>query len=150
VGDYRFNRGEIGFFTSPNRPFNVGGSVGVGEFFDGTRQDYSIQFGWRPSSNFSTNFEIEQNQIDLPAGKFINRLARLRLNVFFTPDLSWTTFVQYDNVSETAGINSRLRWITTPGNEFFFVLNQGFNATSSHISSTFTELTTKAGWTIRF
>ena len=69
----------------------------------------------------------------------------------FTPDITWSTIVQYDNVSENLGINSRLRWIIEPGNEFFVVLNQGFTRIDdTDFRSDLTEVATKVGWTFRF
>ena len=72
------------------------------------------------------------------------------MNVFFTPDLSWTNFVQYDNASDSLGINSRVRWIIEPGNELFVVLNQNIDRNGGSYTSTKTELTTKLSWTFRF
>ncbi len=41
----------------------------------------------------------------------------------FSPTLSWVNLIQYDNVSEVAGINMRLHWIPEAGREVFFVIN---------------------------
>jgi hypothetical protein len=94
--------------------------------------------------------EYEMNDVDLDEGSFITRVWRGRLNVYFTPDVSWTNFVQYDNFTETVGVNSRLRWIVQPGSELFLVVNQAFSVADSELKSNFTELTTKINWTFRF
>ena len=41
----------------------------------------------------------------------------------FSPKLSWVTLIQYDNVSEIIGVNSRMHWIPEPGREAYIVLN---------------------------
>jgi len=61
----------------------------------------------------------ETNDIHLPEGSFITRLAQYRTEVVFSPRLSWTTLIQYDNQSEVLGLNSRLHWFPEPGREAF-------------------------------
>ena len=46
---------------------------------------------------------------------------RLRINV--SPDLQLTSFVQYDNESESFGTNTRLRWTFHPLGDLFVVYN---------------------------
>ncbi|MCA9320820.1 MAG: carbohydrate binding family 9 domain-containing protein [Planctomycetes bacterium] len=150
AGHYRFDRIGADLSTSTARP--VSGSVGVewGDFFDGQRLDLMATLSWRPSRHLTLGAEYEQNDIDLRGGDFVTRIARARVNVYFTPLISWTTLVQYDNVSDLAGINSRLRWIFEPGRELFFVVNQGFLLADHDFRSSSTEITAKLGWTFRF
>ena len=70
--------------------------------------------------------------------------------VQFTADLSWSTFAQYDNVSDRAGINSRLRWIIQDGREFFLVFNQGLETTTDRVRTERSEALIKAIWTFSF
>ena len=82
--------------------------------------------------------------------KIITRLARLRMNVTFSTDVSWNNTVQWDNVSDTVGINSRVRWIIVPGSEFFVVFNQELLADGWDVSRGRTEPVAKFVWTFRF
>ncbi len=93
---------------------------------------------------------MSNNEVDLPEGHFRTRIARLRVNVQFTPDLSWNTFAQYDNLTDTIGINSRVRWIIVPGREFFVVFNQDLLADGWTITRGRTEPVVKLVWTFRF
>ena len=81
-----------------------------------------------PSPMMPSRSGSVQNDVRLPEGDFTTRLARLRVNLAFTPDISWQTIAQYDNVSDRFGIQSRFKWIVEPGDEIFLVLNQGFEA----------------------
>ncbi len=38
----------------------------------------------------------------------------------------WLNLAQYDNVSESISINSRLQWEYKPGAKMFLVVNQGY------------------------
>jgi hypothetical protein len=151
VGDYRFQSVSAGLFSSEGRPVSVNLFVRHGEFYSGHRTDVEVGVDWRASRHLTLGVEYEQNDVDLDEGDFTTRVARGRANVFFTPDLSWQTFAQYDNVSDTFGINSRVRWIIEPGREIFFVVNHGFTIDDDdRIRSGATEITTKLGWTFRF
>ena len=72
------------------------------------------------------------------------------MNVTFSTAVSWNNTVQWDNVSDTIGINSRVRWEIKPGDEVFFVVNQGFDAEDGEFRSLSTALTLKVGLTLRY
>ncbi|RMH30615.1 MAG: hypothetical protein D6693_00090 [Planctomycetota bacterium] len=150
VDGYDYLRYGADFSTSSGRPISGRASVTLGDFFGGTRQDVTAGVDWRPSKHFFLGVELIQNDVNLPQGSFITRIGRVRLNINFTPDLSWSNFIQYDNVSDTAGLNSRLKWTIRPGSDLFIVLNQGFFVTSDTLRLEETALTTKIGWTFRF
>jgi hypothetical protein len=70
----------------------------------------------------------------------------------FSSTLSWVNLIQYDNISETAGLNSRVHWIPEAGREGFLVLNHNVEDLDRDNSfhSSFAELTVKFGYTFRF
>ncbi len=150
VDDYRFNRVRAWVTTSDSREFSGVSWIEMGDFFDGTRLDTAYAVQWRPSPHFFTELAWEQSDVDLPQGDFEVQIARARVNFMFTPNLSWTNFIQWDNISDTLGINSRVRWIVEPGSEVFFVVNQGFDTHGGRFDSVATEVTTKVGWTFRY
>ena len=49
-----------------------------------------------------------------------------RIQYSFTPDLTLFNLIQYDDISNSIGVNSRLQWEYKPGAKMFFVLNQGY------------------------
>jgi hypothetical protein len=89
------------------------------------------------------------DDIRLPDGDDLIHLLNTQISLLFTPDISWITLVQFDNVSDSIGINSRFRWIIEDGREFFVVLNQGFD-TSDGLEAERTEPLVKFQWTFRF
>lgn len=149
-GDYRFDRYAVGFSTTTDKPLNVSASYRWGEFLSGDRRDWSVGFDWRPSPGFTLGADYSLNDIDLPEGSFITRLLQCRCNLTFTPDVSWSTFIQYDNVSESIGLNSKVRWTFAPGSDMYIVLNQAIDREVDSYRVVQSELTTKVGWTFRF
>ena len=79
-------------------------------------------------------------------------MIRLTSEVNFSSTLSWVSLGQYDNVSEVFGVNSRLRWIPTAGQEALIVLNHSLqdrdkdNAFRSELA----DLSVKLSYTFRF
>ncbi|MEE8556907.1 MAG: DUF5916 domain-containing protein [Myxococcota bacterium] len=147
---YAWDRGRVALKTTPARVVSVEMSLGWGEFFSGTRFESTAMLQWRPSRHLRIVAEYEQNDIRLDEGNFSTRLAVLRINASFTPDLSWTTLTQYDNVSDTLGIQSRIRWIVEPGDDLWLIVNQGYLASKDHLSPTLSDFTFKVGYTFRF
>jgi Domain of unknown function (DUF5916)/Carbohydrate family 9 binding domain-like len=150
VGTYDYNRFGVSFSTATSRPISARLSFEDGGFFNGRRTDYTIGLDLRPSKHFFFSFQLTQNDVNLDEGSFITRIAQARFNIAFTPDVSWSNFVQYDNVTDTAGINSRFRWIIRPGSDLFVVVNQGFDLSNDSFRTAGTQLTTKIGWTFRY
>jgi Domain of unknown function (DUF5916)/Carbohydrate family 9 binding domain-like len=150
VGTYDFTRVRAFGSTTNSRPVNVFGGVTAGGFFNGHREDYDIGVGWRPSARFNASFNLNQSEVAVDQGDFITRIASVRANVAFSTDVSWSNLVQYDNVSDTAGINSRVRWIVSPGNDVFLVYTQGFDVIGGSIDPQPAEFTVKVGLTFRF
>jgi hypothetical protein len=78
------------------------------------------------------------------------RLVRTRLILNASPDLSWSTVLQYISDEDSVELNSRVRWIARPGNELFLILNQSWNANHDSIAALETEAVVKVEYTFRF
>jgi hypothetical protein len=150
-GKYEFNAHSVYFMSSQSRSFSVQSSFGAGTFFSGTRRRYDAELTWRKDRHLSTSFRIEQNWVDLKEGNFSTSLAMYRLDYSFNPFISLSNFVQYDTDSRNVGLQSRLRWIMKPGNEFFIVLNHSWQENDlSRFESAQTRFRVKLNYTFRF
>lgn len=75
----------------------------------------------------------------------------MKADVAINPEWAVLNFVQYDNVSDSAALNSRLRWTPEPGKEVFLVINYGADIDEEGtIHSRETQLVLKFGNTFRF
>jgi len=135
--------------TASKRQLSLLGATTAGGFLGGDALRWSVELAWRPSALLNTGAEWEQSDIDFDTGNVQTQVARLRLNLNFTPDLSWNNFVQWDSESDEYGLNSRWRWIPKPGQEFYLVFNQTLeDATSVHPVTQ--QVAFKASYTFRF
>jgi len=150
AGDYRFTRLWANVEFNPSRIVSGEFSFEVGDFYNGRREDYDAEFDWHPSRHVHLGASYELRSIRLPGGTFQVRLATLKLDLLFSPDLSLGTLAQYDNDSHELGVNVRLKWIVSPGNEIFLVFNEGYEVDSGRFVPRQSDLTAKAAWTLRY
>jgi Domain of unknown function (DUF5916)/Carbohydrate family 9 binding domain-like len=151
-GLYTFDNVNAGFRAGNQRAMSGGLFLNDGEFYDGTRSGASVFVNLRPSQHFRAGFNYQYNEVKLPGGNFETRVVRLTLEAVFSSTLSWINLIQYDNVSETIGINSRLHWIPRAGREGFLVLNHNLQDydRDNKFHSSFSETAIKYSYTFRF
>ncbi|MDR2213579.1 MAG: carbohydrate binding family 9 domain-containing protein [Pseudomonadales bacterium] len=151
-GDYSFTHASASLSFGGQRPLSGSLSIDKGDYYDGENFQRRVSGTWQPRPGYSFTLSYSENVIELPGGNFTVRQPSFSSLISFTPDLSWSNRVQYDNVSETVGINSRLYWIAEPGREAYLVLNWGLADTDkdNNFRSTNNDLTLKYNYTFRF
>jgi hypothetical protein len=122
-GDYQFDEFNIGVGTGNQRRISGSLNYTKGDFYNGERDNINMSFQWNQSRYFLLSLNQDWNSIDLPQGDFITRLSSVNAQIAFSSQLFWVNLIQYDNVSEELGINTRLQWIPRAGQEGFIVLN---------------------------
>lgn len=135
--------------TDPSKPVAAEAGVRAGGFYEGTRTDYTAEVSLRPGPRFQGSLEGERRDIDLPEGDFTVDILRARGTLQFSPELTLDTIVQWDSVSDLAGLNARLRWEPVPGQEIFLVYNESYDADESFTSED-REAILKLGVSLRF
>ncbi len=152
VGDYSFDQASVSLSTRQFRRVVTNLSYGTGDFYDGERDNINAEVEWKPTPHFRALIGYEYNDVELPQGDFVLRLTRLGLDAIFSAKLSWVNLLQYDNDTETIGINSRLHWIPQAGREMFVVLNHNLEDPDrdNGFHSTFADFSFKFNYTFRF
>ncbi len=107
--------------TARQRKVSFGGNVGREGFWDGTRIYATSAIDFRPQPGYQISFEVEHNRIDLPRGNFDTNVFILDGAWDISPQASVTGNVQYDDISELAGLFLLGRWLVNPGSELFIV-----------------------------
>ena len=151
-GSYEFDEQEFGISSGGQRKFSGSFSYRTGDFYNGTRKNVNASFTWNQSRYFTATISSDWNDIVLPQGSFITRLTSANSQIAFSPTLYWISLIQYDNLSEEIGINTRLQWIPKAGQEAFIVLNhnmQDWDRDNSFHSAR-SDLSMKFRYTFRF
>ena len=152
AGEYSFNETMIGILLGSQRVLSGRLDRRWGDYFDGERDRFLVNASWRPNRNLQIIAQYTENKIELPQGNFTTRLFSINTQIAFSATLSWANLIQYDNVSENLGINSRLHWIPEAGRQAFLVLNYGFEDFDKDnvFESTIADLSLKFNYTFRF
>ncbi|MSR63513.1 MAG: hypothetical protein EXS08_13810 [Planctomycetes bacterium] len=150
VGDYDFLRWRVEAESALKRRVSGAAAIEIGDFFDGTRSDFESEASWRPSRYFTGEVGYEQNRVELPDGSFVTHQGTLRLDAAFSPDLTWSNFLQFDNEDDALGWNSRLQWILRPGQELNLVYNETLERDAGELTTVSQGAALKLQYTLRF
>ena len=122
-GSYHWTRYRIEGGTAQKRRLYVQGTWWFGGFYDGTLDQFQWTGAWNPTALLTVEFSGERNLGTFGEGRFTQTLLGNRLRVNISPDLSISSYVQYDTDSRLLGTNSRLRWTFRPVADLFIVYN---------------------------
>ncbi|MCC5838657.1 MAG: carbohydrate binding family 9 domain-containing protein [Opitutales bacterium] len=131
--------------TARTRPLSGSLTLRRKQYYGGHTETYAPSVVWRPSSMFNFEAGGEWNRVRLGYAQTRVNLIKFGGNVQFSPTLIWSNLAQYDNISESIGFNSRLRWTYASGSDIFLVLNQGIDTSDDSWSFTRTEVSAKVG-----
>lgn len=125
-GNYRWHY-LFGYLeTSPSRPVSAIAELRSGRYYDGQRDDQTLQLSWQPGPHWGWRIGAGRNAIRLPSGAFTVRTASLRLDHTPSTRLAQSLLLQWDNVSQALGVSARLRWLhwLGTGTELIFALDR--------------------------
>ncbi|MFZ9898557.1 MAG: DUF5916 domain-containing protein [Gemmatimonadaceae bacterium] len=123
AGDYWFDRAEVRFSGANVRPWSLGGAASTGGFYEGTRVDVSVNARLRLQPHWEFSLDLARNDVVLPTRGFVATTVRFRGDYAYSPRLTGTLFTQYDDQSDRASVNARVRWTTSPGSDLYVVWN---------------------------
>lgn len=122
-GGYSWLRSRLELETASKRPVNGQITWWYGGFYRGWLDQIEMQLFLRPFGWVVVELNYERNIGRLPFGDFDQSLFGGKLQLNFTPDIQLSSFIQYDNMSNSIGTNTRLRWTFVPKGDLFVVYN---------------------------
>jgi hypothetical protein len=123
AGEYSFDRWGSFVRTASHRGWNVQLRVDDGGFYNGDKFHVNSEFGWAPNEHFNVKLKLDYNKFEFPGITAYTRQLTLENELSFNAKLSLVTLAQYDNISDDVGINARLRYNISAGQDLWFVLN---------------------------
>jgi hypothetical protein len=117
---------ELEVSSAPFR--KVSGFIGyeAGGFWTGNISTLALGCTIRPAPGINLAGEYNYTKVTAENSGFNTNLFQMDLGLDFTPDISLSSNIQYDDVSEVLGTNTRFRWIITPGTDIFLVYNHNW------------------------
>lgn len=126
-GSYSDQRFWLTLSSAKHRKLSTKATYVVGKRYGGKYSHFETYFDLRKVGN--TNFSAYFQKINMEAGgqAATAKLARVGTTTTFNGNLTWSNFLQYDNLSRSLGLNSRLHWELSPGKALYLVLNEESN-----------------------
>ena len=109
-----------------------------------------VELAWRPSHRLNLGFQGERNWGKLPAGDVDIQLARARIDLFLTPNFQILSFLQYDNITKSLGLNTRLRFTYRSLLDIFLVYNRNWLDTQGRFLSELNQFFVKIQYSWRW
>lgn len=122
-GEHSFERFGTFIRTATHRKWNAQLRVDNGGWFNGDKFHIRPEIGWTPNEHFNMSLRLDYNKYDFPGVSAITRQITLDNEISFNAKMSLVTLVQYDNISDDIGINTRLRYNLSAGQDIWFVIN---------------------------
>ncbi len=141
-GSYSYNQGSLFLFTDSGRKISYQGSVRYGRFYGADLLSLSSELSIKPTPRFALEPGITRSRVDrgnrlgLEADEYDHRtqlIPSVRMSYAFTPNLSFSSFVQFnaDRQREidtyhlnTITMNLLLAYRSPFGHSFFLAFNQ--------------------------
>jgi Domain of unknown function (DUF5916)/Carbohydrate family 9 binding domain-like len=126
---HKWLTGGIDFFSKPQSIFTYSFSLRYGGYYgNGNKLTFQSDIGFRLQPFVSITLSTSYNLLDLPQpwGNTRFLLVGPRIDITFTNNLYFTTFVQYNEQIKNMNINTRLQWRYKPASDFFLVYTDNY------------------------
>ena len=128
--DYAYNFIAARFNSDQRKPFFYQLSTRSGQYFNGTRLNLEGTLSYRHSVKVTAALNFAVNRIRLPdpyndANLF---LIGPKIDITFTRNIFWTTFIQYNNQINNVNINTRFQWRYKSVSDLFLVYTDNYFA----------------------
>jgi hypothetical protein len=154
VGSFDFQRYGTSIATSSQRQVHFSNDSYFGGYYNGRLFHQTNSLNWTPLHGKAQFGLTADNYFGhTPQGNFVEKLWQFNGALSWSPDLSLSTFVQYDNVSFALSSNTRFRWTFKPGDDFFVIWDRTWVRDVSHpgvnLDPDAESVTAKIRWTFR-
>ena len=119
-------------------------------FWSGKRTEYQNNLTIRPLEGINLSFGYIYSKVNLKEGNFKTNLIRILGDFDFSPFISFSSNVQYDDISKQIGMNNRFKYTLTPGSDIYFVYNHNWIGDKGKYKTTSMLGATKITYTQRF
>lgn len=129
ASNYTFFQGGAFFDTDSRRPWYFLAGASGGQFYNGSILSGQAGVTFRVMPYGSFGIRLNYNHLDFPEdygrAEILNMTGRL--DITFTRNIFWTSFVQYNTQREIFNINSRFQWRFAPLSDLFLVYTDSYD-----------------------
>ena len=128
AGKYNYAQTEATYYSDNRKAIYWSVSATAGGFYNGSIKTLQgmIRFRKQPWGNFSTDIQWNELRFPAPYGNSNFLLIRPKIEINFSNNLFWTTFIQYATQTNNFNINSRLQYRFKPMSDIFLVYTDNY------------------------
>ncbi|HEY5691141.1 MAG TPA: DUF5916 domain-containing protein, partial [Cyclobacteriaceae bacterium] len=128
VDYYNFAEFNVQLNTDLRKKLNLELFVVSGTYYTGTKTTVRSTLNYRvqPWGNFAMGFEMNDIKLGDTYGSTRLWLVNPKVEINFTNNLFWTTFLQYNTQANNFNINSRFQWRYRPMSDMFLVYTDNY------------------------
>ncbi len=150
AGEYQFSTSTLSVNSARQRDLWGSVSWSWGDFWSGERHTWELTAGWQVFVNLFLSAEVERSRLSFAERDIDVGIYRLMMNILFSPRINMHTFVQYDDITDAAGWQTRFRWIIRPGREVLVAWNSNISDPMDRFVMSESALRFKLKYNIRF
>jgi Domain of unknown function (DUF5916)/Carbohydrate family 9 binding domain-like len=127
-GSYNYSNFSVQYESDGRKKFIYSGSVSGGQFYNGQIRSTMATFTYRiqPWVNFTLVMQNSHLKFPYPYGFTDLILIAPRVEINFSNNVFWTTFLQFNNQNNNFNINSRFQWRFKPMSDLFVVYTDNY------------------------
>lgn len=125
----RWGTWGLEYDSKPSSLFTYTVITRIGGYYDrGSLGNLNIQAGYRFQPYASLSLNMDYTKLNLPAPWGVTNLWLVgpRVDITFTNNFYFTTFIQYNNQLKNLNINSRLQWRYKPASDLFLAYTDNY------------------------
>jgi len=150
TGDYSNWKHQIEFETANHRKIVYEIELNAEGFWSGNRTEYQNTLTLRPFSGVNLSLGYIHSNVKLNEGSFKTNLIRFLGDFDLSPFISFSSNIQYDDISKLIGMNNRFKYTITPGSDIYFVYNHNWVDDSGKYKTSSMLGASKITYTLRF
>jgi len=145
VGGYNTKEIQISYNSTSSKKFRSETTINYGGFYNGEKLSIDTKLNYRVDKLMQASLNLGVDKIDLPKPqKSVNLfLISPKIDFTFNKEISWATFIQYSNFSNSLGINSRFKWRFAPLSDLYLVYTDNSYFTDYRYSPKFKTINLK-------
>ena len=122
-GGYKTKELEIRYNSTSSKKFRFETNLSFGGFYNGDKYSIDTELNFRVDKLMQASLDFEFDRIILPKPQKSTNLFLIspKIDFTFNKEISWVTFIQYSNYSDSLGINSRFKWRFAPLSDLYLV-----------------------------
>ena len=126
--DYYYTSFKIDYRSDQRKTFSYSIAPSLGKFYNGDKFSLRARLSWRLQPYFTSSIQINYDKINLPEPYPSASIWLIgpKVNVTFSKNIFWSTFIQYSSQSDNFSVNTRLQWRFAPLSDLYVVYNDNY------------------------